>query len=72
MEFKEKEALVYYLSSNVVEETPIMFDNIYNEFLSTHLTLRLYHPIEMMCEETNDGMGKYILSCFYWLVNSQS
>ena len=62
---KEEEdytAFVYSLQSKSVEESKVYFDDINDEFISKHMTLRLHHIFEILVEESKDPgkVGRYL------------
>lgn len=48
---------VYNLSAKSVQESKVSFDDINDDFISKHVTLRLRHKVELLIEKSND-VGK--------------
>ena len=65
---KEEETIfVQDLSTKLVQESTVVFDEINDDFISKHMTLRLRHKFEITVEESSD-MGKVkqnILGCIF-------
>ena len=56
---KEQETIfVQNLSDKSVQESKVFFEDIKDDFISRHLTLRLRHKLELTIEESNDGKVK--------------
>ena len=55
---KEEETIfVHNLATKSVEESRAFFDDINDDFISKHVTLRLRHKFELTVEESSD-VGK--------------
>ena len=55
---KEQETVfVQDLSTKLVQESRVVFDDIYDDFILKHATLRLRHKFELAIEESSD-IGK--------------
>lgn len=48
---------VYNLFAKSVQESKVSFDDINDDFISKHVTLRLRHKVELLIEKSND-VGK--------------
>jgi hypothetical protein len=55
---KEQETIfIQNLSTKLIQESRVFFDDIYDDFISKHVTLRLRHKLELTVEESRD-VGK--------------
>ncbi|CAB3986148.1 Hypothetical predicted protein [Paramuricea clavata] len=53
---KEQETIfIQNLSTKLIQESRVFFDDIYDDFISKHVTLRLRHKLELTVEESRDA-----------------
>ncbi|XP_028397457.1 uncharacterized protein LOC114521290 [Dendronephthya gigantea] len=53
-EEEDDSVFVYNLLSKSVEESKVYFNNINDEFISKHMTLRLHHKFDILVEKSSD------------------